>query len=209
MAQRRMPSGQGPARSGGRPSAAPGPRPVGQRGNVRRAPRIDPPRRTSSTVVGEAAAGVPGSARRGGIRRPAGPARRTWAPRAPRRISGRATALALLLLGLILAYAYPVRIYLAQQSQIDQLQNEQLAQRQRIRDLTDRVARWSDDDFVRAQAASRLHLVRKGQLLYVVGTDDSGGGAPVTDPQATWYSQLWSGVQTADNPPAVPAKSGH
>src|SRR6185369_1011176 len=174
MAQRRLPSGQGPARGSGRPTAAPGPRPVGQRGNVRRAPRIDPPQRTSSTVIG---ASGPVGDRRGGIRRPAGPARRTRAPRAPRRISGRATALALLLLGLILAYAYPVRIYLGQQSEIDQLQHEQLAQRQRIQDLTDRVARWSDDDFVRAQAASRLHLVRKGQLLYVVGTVDPAGGA--------------------------------
>jgi cell division protein FtsB len=200
MAQRRMPSGQGPARGGVRPSAASGPRPIGQRGSVRRAPRLDPPQRASRTRIGDA---DPVDTARGGIRRPAGPARRIRAPRAPRRLSGRAAALALLLLGLILSYAYPVRIYLAQQSQIDQLQIAQTEQRQRIQDLNARVARWSDDDYVRAQAASRLHLVPKGELLYVIGTDPPATTAPTTSQPAPWYQQLWSGIQTADHPPAA------
>ena len=161
MVQRRMPERAGPrlgrVASGG---GDPGPRPSGQRGGARRVPRLDPPARTSRTRIGE-----------GGLRRSAGPARRTKAPRPPRRISGRAAALALLVLGLILAYAYPVRIYLAQQSQIHQLQAEQDQQRQRIQDLNERVARWADDTYVEAQAASRLHLVKPGQLLYVIGTD--------------------------------------
>jgi hypothetical protein len=191
-----MPSGQGPARGGVRPAATAGPRPGGQRGSARRAPRLDPPARTSRTRIGES------DARRGGLRRPDGPARRTRAPRPPRRISGRAAALILLVLGLIFAYAYPVRIYLAQESQISQLENQQREQRQRIQDLNARVAQWGNDDFVIAQAASRLHLVPKGHLLYVVGTDDSGAGTKTAPASAPWYDQVWSGIQAADDPPA-------
>jgi cell division protein FtsB len=201
MVQRRMPSGQGPARGGVRPAATAGPRPGGQRGNVRRAPRLDPPTRTSRTRIGET------DDRRAGLRRPDGPARRTRAPRPPRRVSGRAAALILLVLGLIFAYAYPVRVFLAQESQIEQMENQQREQRQRIQDLNARVAQWGDDDFVIAQAASRLHLVPKGHLLYVVGTDESAVGTKSAPADAPWYDQLWSSIQAADNPPpAKPAK---
>ena len=198
MVQRRMPSGQGPARGGVRPAATAGPRPSGQRGNVRRAPRLDPPARTSRTRIGEP------DDRRGGLRRPDGPARRTRAPRPPRRVSGRAAALIVLVIGLIFAYAYPVRVFLAQESQIEQMENQQREQRQRIQDLNARVAQWGNDDFVIAQAASRLHLVPKGHLLYVVGTEDSSTGAKTAPVDAPWYDQVWSGIQAADNPP--PAK---
>jgi len=198
MVQRRLPSGQGPARGGVRPAASAGPRPSGQRGNVRRAPRLDPPARTSRTRIGEP------DDRHGGLRRPDGPARRTKAPRPPRRVSGRAAALIVLVIGLIFAYAYPVRVFLAQESQIEQMQNQQREQRQRIQDLNARVAQWGNDDFVIAQAASRLHLVPKGHLLYVVGTEDSSTGAKTVPVDAPWYDQVWSGIQAADNPP--PAK---
>jgi cell division protein FtsB len=199
MVQRRMPSGQGPARGGVRPTAASGPRPSAQRGAVRRAPRLDPPARTSRTRVGDPREHT-------ALRRPDGPARRTRAPRAPRRISGRAAALILLAIGLIFAYAYPVRVYLAQESQIAQMEKQQRDQQQRIQDLNARVAQWADDDYVIAQAASRLHLVPKGHLLYVVGTDDSAAGSTTTPSDAPWYSQVWSGIQAADNPPPAQPK---
>lgn len=208
MVQRRMPSGQGPARGGVRPAASAGPRPGGQRGNVRRAPRLDPPARTSRTRIPEpddrARELAERPYRRGGLRRPDGPARRTRAPRPPRRVSGRAAALILLVIGLIFAYAYPVRVFLAQESQIEQMENQQRDQRQRIQDLNARVAQWGNDDFVIAQAASRLHLVPKGHLLYVVGTEESSAGATSVPADAPWYDQVWSGIQAADNPP--PAK---
>jgi cell division protein FtsB len=123
------------------------------------------------------------------------------------RVSGRAAALVLLVLGLIFAYAYPVRVYLAQESQIAQLEEQQLQQRQRIQDLNARVAQWGNDDYVIAQAASRLHLVPKGHLLYVVGTEQPPSGAAQTPNDAPWYAQVWSGIQAADNPPpAKPSK---
>lgn len=201
MGQRRMPSGQGPARGGVRPSAAAGPRPSGQRGSARRAPRLDPAARPAvRSKVGARDGHIQNTGHHNGVRRAVGPVRRVKAPRAPRRVSGRAAVLGLLLLALTLAYAYPVRIYFAQQEQIDHLETSQQAQRQRIRELTERVAKWGDDEYVIAQARSRLHFVRKGEVLYIVGADPALPGAIAADDTAPWYHQLWANLQAADNP---------
>ena len=105
-----------------------------------------------------------------------------------------------MLLSLTLAYAYPVRVYLAQRAQIDQLETAQVEQRKRIQDLADQLARWDDEDYVIAQARSRLQLVRKGELFYVVGVPPAVAGAGATDPNAAWFSQLWTSLQAADDP---------
>jgi cell division protein FtsB len=127
-------------------------------------------------------------------------ARRTKVPRAPRPISGRAAALGLLLLALILAYAYPVRVYLAQQAQINQLRASQSAQRARIADLQTQIARWNDPNYIITQARVRLGLVRQGELLFVVQADQPPNGAATAPANQSWVSQLWSNVQGADHP---------
>ena len=117
------------------------------------------------------------------------------------RVSGRAVALGALLLALTLAYAFPLRVYLAQQAEINQLESDQRAQREHIQQLADQIGRWEDEEYVIAQARSRMQLVRAGERIYVVGvvptpTEESG---PLTP--STWYQQVWSSLQTADNPP--------
>ncbi len=209
MSQRRTPSGQGPARSGAGASPAAGARPSG-RGVSRRAAERSAapdaaPRRSGRYVVAEPASGADHQAgpraTRTGVRRAAGPARRTTAPRGPIRVSGRAAALGLLLLALTLAYAYPLRVYLAQQAEINQLESDQRAQREHIQQLADQVARWNDDEYVIAQARSRLQLVRAGERVYVVGVDPTTTGETGPAAPSTWYEQVWSSVQTADDPP--------
>jgi hypothetical protein len=91
-------------------------------------------------------------------------------------------------------------VYLAQEEQIDDLETSQQAQRERIRALTERVARWNDDEYVIAQARSRLHFVRRGETLYIVGADPAVPGAAATGDQVPWYDELWSNLQAADNP---------
>jgi cell division protein FtsB len=210
VSQRRMPSGQGPARGGGRSNSAGSGAAAGARPSSRAAIARRSAERTAREVTrspGRAAVPEPvGRAEhragpRTGVRRAAGPARRTKAPRPPRRLSGRAAVLGLLLLALTLAYAYPLRVYLAQQGEIDQTEQAQLDQRERIQQLADQVARWNDDEYVTAQARSRLQLVRAGERVYVIGVEppaSSDAGAEVKGP---WYQQLWSSVQTADDPP--------
>jgi cell division protein FtsB len=105
-----------------------------------------------------------------------------------------------LLLTLTLAYAYPVRVYLAQQAQIDQLRASQEAQRQRIESLKQQIARWSDPNYIIMQARTRLGLVRKGELLFVVQPDPSTGDGKATPTHPSWSTQMWSSIQGADNP---------
>ena len=200
MSQRRTPGGQGP-RGTSRPAAPSGPRRVATRSRNHTEPS---PRR--ARPVPEPAPADHRSHHRTEHRSEhrATAARRTRtqrirAPRRPARVSGRATALGLLLFALMLAYAYPVQVYLTQQAQIDQLRASQQAQRKRIQDLTDQLAKWNDDDYVVAQARSRLQMVRKGELFYVV-VDPAAAPAGAPEPQPPWFSQVWSNLQGADNP---------
>ncbi len=185
MTPRRMPSGQGPARRGPRRSPSIGPRVARQRTNGTRGPDRSEPTEIRPSV----------------LRRAAGPARRMRAPRSPGRRSGRAAALGLLFVALVLAYAYPVRVYLDQESQIDQMVAAQQAQQRRITELTEQLSRWDDDEYVTAQARRRLHYVRAGERVYVVG--DESGAAPGNQPHATtssWLDQVWSNVNALDHP---------
>jgi hypothetical protein len=125
---------------------------------------------------------------------------------------------------LVLSLAYPAQRYLAQQSQIDELERAQRTQNSRIGALTERKERWDDPAYVRAQARKRLQYVKPGEVAYViVGGKESSGGSPAgknsesadsengdeaaddaspgrASSTGTWYSKLWSGVKAADKP---------
>lgn len=202
MNQRRLPSGQRPARAGARPGGAAG-RPRGLARRLWSRATDAPPRRPGRFAVTEPPGGsrtATPAARATGLRG-GRPARRTKAPRGPIRLSGRVTALAVVLLALMLAYAYPLRVYLAQQAEIARLEADQREQRERIQQLTEEVARWNDDEYVKDQALKRLLLTEVGKMVYVVGVDP----APADDegdagPPPAWYEQVWTSVQTADDP---------
>jgi hypothetical protein len=102
----------------------------------------------------------------------------------------------------MLSYAYPLRLYLAQQAEISRLESSQRAQRQHIQDLAAEVARWNDDEYVKDQALKRLLLVEVGQQVYVVGVDPATAANGSRAAPPPWYEQVWTSVQTADNPPA-------
>jgi hypothetical protein len=112
------------------------------------------------------------------------------------------------LLALLLAYAYPVRVYLSQQAEIAALEQHQVLQRDQIDRLTQERAKWNDDQYVIAQARSRLHYVLPGETPYVVlGGDQApntasakpgAGGKPAKHP---WYGGLWSSIGAANRAP--------
>jgi len=167
------------------------------------------PRGTRETVLLDRGAGRPTTrlntrARTTPSPEPPPRSRRTRAPRQPRRLSVRAIVLGLVLVALALAYAYPVRVLLSQQAQIAAILNGQDEQRARIAALNNELAKWADDEYVRAQARRRLHYVKPGEVAYVIvelpdgqagaaGKGGSAGGGP-------WFSQLWSNIQAADDP---------
>jgi cell division protein FtsB len=133
-----------------------------------------------------------------------GAAKRTRAPE-PRRFTGRAMILSLVLLGLLLAYAYPVRVYLAQQAEIAALENSQASQREKIELLNQQAAKWNDPEYVKSQARQRLHMVLPGEKAMIV-IDQSGGqqAAAGTGPTGTtktgkpWYGKLYSSIEAAN-----------
>ncbi|MER7275412.1 septum formation initiator family protein [Dactylosporangium sp. NPDC000244] len=175
----------------------PGGRGIGPRGS---APRGQGERR--GTQRAGRAPSRPMVARRA-VATGAGAALRTRAPQ-PRRFTSRAVVLSLVLLVLLLAYAYPVRVYLAQQAEIEALEESQQRQSVKVAEMQARAKKWDDPEYVISQARQRLHMVLPGEKPYVVvdpannqATDPAElPGAP--KPPRPWYDKLWSSVEAAD-----------
>ncbi|MEO3923546.1 septum formation initiator family protein [Micromonosporaceae bacterium B7E4] len=221
MTQRRTPSGQGPARRpdrSGRSGTSRTGRAAGRDPGSRTEPRQGQARSSGATrAAGSTRAAGTGRGADGSRSgsRPAA-ARRTVAARAvkrtyaqhPRRYTGRATVLAGVLVALALAYTYPVRVYLNQQSDIARIEAAQQAQREVIGDLTEEAALWDDPEYVKIQARERFYMVLPGEVPLVVLTDHKGAARDAgVDPKAAerapepWYDTLWSSVQAANEQP--------
>jgi len=203
MTQRRTPSGQGPSRRptghAGRPGSRTAARPVRTRDTA--ATRIEPRR----TPAGRTTSAVRSGSRPAAARRAAatGATKRTVATR-PKAFTGRATVLIVVLVALALAYTYPVRVYLAQESQIAQMQADQAAQQARIKGLTEEVEKWQDQEYVRIQARDRLFYVRPGEVPLLVLNDPAGaardaGRGVQADAPDRWYDTLWGSVAAANS----------
>ena len=202
MTQRRTPSGQGPARRStghaGRPGGRTAARPTRTRDTA--ATRIEPRRQPAArTTSGIRSGNRPAAARRAAA---AGATKRTVATR-PKAFTGRATVLIVVLVALALAYTYPVRVYLAQESQIAQMQADQAAQQATIQGLTEEVEKWKDDEYVRSQARDRLFYVRPGEYPLLVLKDPAGAardaGGTTADTPDRWYDTLWGSVAAANS----------
>ncbi|MFI2714518.1 septum formation initiator family protein [Micromonospora sp. NPDC018662] len=203
MQQRRTPGGQRPARRPGQAGRAGGARSTARDGGVRAQTRAAGRSPGASRVTeGVRSANRPGAARRSAA---GGPVRRLTAPQ-PRRFTGRATVLFAVLIALALAYTYPVRVYLDQQTDIERMEASQAEQRRLIESLTAEAAKWKDDAYVETKARERFFMVRPGETALVVLRDpegaakDAGKGAKPGVPSAPqpWYDTLWSSVQAAN-----------
>ncbi|MBT8227959.1 MAG: septum formation initiator family protein [Dactylosporangium sp.] len=206
--QRRTPGARGPGWSASRNAGARAGLGAVGAGRGRGRPALG---RTSGTRAGGRSAGKPdlGTARPVNRRNAAGqaggrpPKRMTAAPEGG--LTGRAAVLAMVLLGLLLAYAYPVRVYLAQQAEIAAIEAQQSEQRRKIGELAEERAKWDDPEYVKSQARRRLQYTLPGETPYVV-IGGTGEGTPLDeespDPEKTppWYGKLWSSLASADRP---------
>jgi cell division protein FtsB len=118
-------------------------------------------------------------------------------------MTGRATVLLAVFVALALAYTYPVRLYLAQESQITQLEADQAAQKAAIDAKSLELQKWQDPEYLRAQARARLFYVRPGEIPLRVLNDPAGvasraGKKPAAPAPDRWYETLWSSVEAAD-----------
>ena len=121
----------------------------------------------------------------------------------PTKLTGRAALLAVVICAIALSLAYPVREYIAQRQQIDQLLALQQANAAQVQALEQQDGKLTQTWYVEQQAEDELHMCFPKEQCYEVV---SGQSAPlakakqqaVTDP---WYATLWQSVQRADAEP--------
>lgn len=116
------------------------------------------------------------------------------------RLTGRAALLALVLCSLIVALAYPIRQYVSQRGEINDLRRDMAEHQQQVENLRDRKARWQDDAYAEQQIRDRLHFVKPGETGYTV-VDPEAAEKGRTDQSAVsrpWYANLLDGVDKAD-----------
>jgi cell division protein FtsB len=121
------------------------------------------------------------------------------------RFTSRAAVLAVVLCAIALSLAYPVREYIAQRRQIDQLQAQSAQTAAQLARLQAEAARLNDPAYIEQQARDRLHYCMPRQTCYVIigGQPASNAGKAAAAVAGTpWYERLWSSVQQADKQPA-------
>jgi cell division protein FtsB len=124
-------------------------------------------------------------------------------PLRPTKLTGRAALLAVVMCAIALSLAYPVREYIGQRRQIDQLLATQQSLSQQVKNLQAEQKQFSDPSYIEQQARDQLHYCMTGEKCYVIiGNSPAPDAGPAKTTTATsWYSKLWGSVQKADQNP--------
>ena len=126
-------------------------------------------------------------------------------PVSPRttRLTGRAAVLAVVFFAIALSLASPVREYLAQRQQIDQLLAQQRTMLTQVKNLEAEQAKLSDRSYIEQLARQELDMCFPGTQCYVVeGSQPLINGTRAQQPgPAPWYTKLWRSVEQADASP--------
>jgi cell division protein FtsB len=135
---------------------------------------------------------------------PPSPPRPGRPPLRSAKLTGRAALLAVVMCAIALSLAYPVREYIGQRRQIDQLLNTQQSLSAQVKNLQTQQQQFSDPNYIKQQARDQLHMCLPTEKCYVIIGNNSP--APDATPKQTptptsWYSKLWGSVKKADQPP--------
>ncbi|WP_127782170.1 septum formation initiator family protein [Rhodococcus sp. X156] len=111
----------------------------------------------------------------------------------------RAAVLALVVCGLALTLAVPLRTYVGQRQQLAETVAQREELRNQVADLQQQRLRLDDPAYVQSQARERLRYVRPGETPYQVqlpGDAERAEAAenPVSPPSTDWYAALWASV---------------
>ncbi|MGW0533569.1 FtsB family cell division protein [Streptomyces sp. NPDC003032] len=118
------------------------------------------------------------------------------------RLTGRAALLALVICSMVVALAYPIRQYVSQRAEIDDLRRQQAERQEDVERLRDEKARWQDDAYAEQRIRDRLHYVMPGETGFTV-IDPAAVNSRRPDQEVAprpWYSNVWDGVDKADRP---------
>jgi cell division protein FtsB len=112
--------------------------------------------------------------------------------------NGRAAILAVVLAAVALSLAYPVREYISQRRQIEQLRWQAQQISRQIRRLEAQQVRLREPGYIERQARDRLHMCFPTQTCYVIIGAGPGHRSKVLSSGTPWYARLWSSVQQAN-----------
>src|SRR5262249_2973130 len=127
------------------------------------------------------------------------PERRRPRPADRSRFTSRAAVLAVVICAIALSLAYPVREYIAQRRQIDQLVAERQMTLAQLRALQRQQQRLHDPAYIEQLAPDKLNFGMTDQPGYVIiGGRGSGSAAAARAAGTPWYDRLWRSVQQAD-----------
>jgi len=124
----------------------------------------------------------------------------TTVPRAT-RLTSRAAVLAVVICAIALSLAYPVREYLAQRQQIDQLVGQQQTMLAQVKNLQAEQGKLSERSYIEQLARQELDMCFPGAQCYIVeGGHSPISGTPAPRPEAApWYAKLWRSVEQGDS----------
>ncbi len=109
--------------------------------------------------------------------------------------------LAVVICAIALSLAYPVREYIGQRRQIDQLEAQRQTIEVQVRKLEAVHRKLTGPAYIEQQARDQLHMCFPAQTCYVVlpGRHLAGRAAPVPRrPAVPWYERIWHSVRAAD-----------
>jgi len=125
-------------------------------------------------------------------------------PRSPAqeraRFTSRAAVLALVICAIALSLAYPVREYIGQRRQIDQLEAQWQTYEVQMHRLEAQHRKLTSPAYIEQQARDQLHMCLPNQTCYVVIPPKSSVAlaAPARQPGTPWYERLWHSVRAAN-----------
>jgi len=115
------------------------------------------------------------------------------------KLTGRAAVLVIVICAIALTLAYPVREYIADRRQVDQLAAANTRLANEVRHLRARASALNSPAVIEQEARDNLHMCFPSQTCYTVilPTKRQADGSP--EPSASpWYGRLWESVRKAD-----------
>jgi cell division protein FtsB len=126
----------------------------------------------------------------------------SWPSRVRPRFTSRAAVLVVVVCAIALSLAYPVREYIAQIRQIDQLEVQQAKIAAQVQHLKVERRELAGQAYVEQQARDRLHMCFPVQTCYEISSGSKPAAARVAPGHRVvvtpWYERLWSSVHEAD-----------
>jgi cell division protein FtsL len=119
------------------------------------------------------------------------------------RFTGRAAVLVVVLCAIGLSLAYPIREYIAERRQIDQLEAENAQLAVSVQRLKSQQHAISSPSYIEQMARDELHMCFPAQTCYVIIPAKAKTHAKVAQaqPVTSWYGTLWASVREADKAP--------